>query len=44
MVLEEQELKNINGGINIGLGIVIGGIATFIIALVDGYLRPLKCR
>lgn len=43
--LKEKELKNITGGgISIGLGITIGAIVTFLIGLVDGYVRPLACR
>lgn len=40
----ESELKEIKGGVNwviVGVG---GSIISFIIGLVDGYLRPLKCR
>lgn len=44
-MMTEQELKTINGGgINIGFGILLGGLATFIIGLVDGYIRPLACH
>ena len=40
----ESELKEVKGGVNwviVGVG---GSIISFIIGLVDGYLRPLKCR
>lgn len=41
----ERELKEIKGGtMHVGLGLVIGGIVTFLIGLVDGYVRPLACR
>lgn len=46
MTLDEKELINIEGGaIMIGLGkwIIGGGIATFIVGLINGYLRPLTC-
>lgn len=44
-MIEEKELKAINGGgISVGIGIVIGGIVTFLIGLIDGYVRPLSCR
>ena len=44
-MLEEKELKQINGGgISITGGIIIGGIVTFIIGVLDGYVRPLACR
>lgn len=43
--LTNEELKNVNGGgINIG---VIAGIAagiTFIVGIIDGIIRPLKCN
>ena len=43
--LTNEELKNVNGGgVNIGLivGIVAG--ATFLISVIDGIFRPLKCN
>ena len=47
---EGTEFKNlavensyINGG-GFGLGLLIGGIATFLIGVIDGFVRPLKCR
>lgn len=43
--LKKEELLNINGGgfhIGIGVGIVAG--ITFLIGLIDGYVRPLACR
>lgn len=43
--INEEELKEISGGgISIGSGLLIGGIITFIIGIVDGYVRPLACR
>lgn len=43
--MTELELKNTKGGgFNIGLGIFFGGVVTFLIGLVDGYVRPLACR
>ena len=43
--MSNEELKEVTGGgIKIGIaGLVIGGIS-FIIGLIDGYLRPYKCR
>ena len=43
-VLSQKELITINGGIGIWtiIGIVSG--VTFIIGLIDGFVRPLKCR
>ena len=46
MNLTKQELSNINGGaIKLALSkyLIGGGIATFIVGIVDGYLRPLTC-
>lgn len=42
--LNNNELKQITGGINIGNIFIIGGIIVFLIGLVDGYVRPLKCN
>ena len=40
---EKEELEQMNGGIS-GWGIFgIGVIATFIVGIVDGIARPLKC-
>lgn len=42
--LNNEELMNINGGISLGLLSLIGATITFIIGLLDGITRPLKCR
>lgn len=43
--INEEELKKISGGgISIGTGLLFGGIITFFIGLIDGYVRPLACR
>lgn len=45
ILLNENELNDIyGGGFGIGLGIAIAGIVAFIIGVVDGYVRPLKCN
>ena len=45
MVLSELELKKVNGGaFKFGLGALIGAGITFIIGLIDGYMRPLSCN
>lgn len=45
MVLNDDELTNVTGGaVKYGLIAIIGGIITFIIGVVDGYLRPLPCN
>ena len=41
--ISKNELMSINGG-GFGLGLLIGGLVTFIIGVVDGYVRPLKCH
>lgn len=44
-LLEENELNNIYGGsFSIGLSIAIAGLITFVIGVIDGYVRPLKCN
>ncbi len=44
-MLTKEELLNINGGaISWTLAGTIGGIIVFLIGVVDGYLRPLRCR
>lgn len=42
--LEEYELKELKGGAGIGTYILIGGLIVFLIGVVDGYIRPLKCN
>ena len=43
--VKEQELKNIyGGGFNFGIVALIGAGLTFLIGLVDGYVRPLSCN
>lgn len=45
MVLSNEELTEIvGGGVKLSLAIAIGGFITFLIGVVDGYMRPLKCR
>lgn len=41
--LNEKELKQISGG-GIGLWLAIAAGVVFIIGVIDGYVRPLKCR
>jgi len=44
-IIENEKLKKINGGgISFGSGLLIGGIVTFLIGVIDGYVRPLACR
>lgn len=45
MILEDDELLEINGGaVSIGLASALIGGIVFIIGIIDGYLRPLRCR
>lgn len=41
--LSKQELRQIKGG-GIGLGIAIVAGVIFIIGVIDGYVRPLRCH
>lgn len=44
--LTNEELSTINGGaikLAVTKWLIGGGIATFIIGVVNGYLRPLTC-
>lgn len=45
MNLTKKELKEIKGGsISLGTGLLIGAGIVFLIGLIDGYIRPLKCN
>lgn len=44
-ILQKEELNDIKGGgfaLKLIMGIITAG--TFIVGVVDGFLRPLKCR
>ncbi len=44
-MLTTEELLQVNGGaISWGLVSVLAGAIVFIIGVIDGYIRPLKCR
>lgn len=44
MKMNKEELLSITGGgISVGAVAGIGALITFIIGIVDGYLRPQKC-
>ncbi len=43
--LKTNEMKQITGGgLSFGAIIGIGSFITFLIGIVDGYIRPLACR
>lgn len=43
--LSKKELQNIKGGsISLGAGLAIGAGIVFLIGVIDGFVRPLKCR
>lgn len=45
MVKDVDELKNINGGaIKLGVVIGIGSLISFLVGVIDGFLRPLTCN
>ena len=47
MVLEKDNLMMIIGGKtaqNVGIGIIIAALGSFIVGIIDGFLRPLKCN
>jgi len=45
ILLSERELNEIyGGGFSFGLSIIIAGLITFAIGIIDGYVRPLKCN
>lgn len=43
MILTDNELYSINGG-GYSFYVIVGAAITFLIGVVDGYLRPLKCN
>lgn len=45
MELNTEELRLITGGsVKFGVYLAIGGFLSFIIGVIDGYLRPLSCN
>ena len=43
--LNKNELMSIEGGGNaVAIGLAIAAGITFIIGVIDGYVRPLKCN
>ena len=41
--IQEKELKKVAGGA-VGTYLLISGVVIFIISVIDGYVRPLKCN
>ena len=44
-ILKKEELTTVKGGgltLKLVMGIITAG--TFIVGLIDGFIRPLKCR
>ena len=47
MVLDKEKLITVYGGStakNVGLGIIIAALGSFIVGIIDGFLRPLRCN
>lgn len=42
--LNSNELHEINGGSKVVIGLAIVAGITFLIGLIDGYVRPLNCN
>lgn len=42
--MSKEELQSIKGGVSKVLFIGIAGVVTFLIGVIDGYIRPLKCN
>lgn len=47
MILRSEELYNIVGGATskkIGIGIIFAALGSFVVGIIDGFLRPLACN
>lgn len=42
--LNEKELHEVNGGSKVAVGLLIAAGITFLIGVIDGYVRPLRCN
>jgi len=42
--LNSKELFEINGGSHLAIGLALAAGITFIIGVIDGFVRPLKCN
>lgn len=44
-MLDKKELLQINGGgLSVGVWTLIGAGVVFLIGVIDGFVRPLKCN
>ncbi len=44
-MIDKNELISIKGGVSkYFYGIGVGALVSFIVGLIDGYMRPLACR
>lgn len=41
--LDKKELQNIQGG-GLGIGLLICAGVVFLVGVIDGYVRPMKCN
>ncbi|MDD2469424.1 MAG: hypothetical protein PHI22_00630 [Bacilli bacterium] len=45
ILLSNAELNDIyGGGFSISLSLAIAALVTFAVGIIDGYVRPLRCR
>ena len=44
MEINKRELNNIRGGTLVSKFIIVGGVITFIIGIIDGFFRPKRCN
>lgn len=45
MILNNNSLQEISGGAwKLGIAAGVAGFITFLVGIIDGYFRPLKCR
>lgn len=44
MILKDNELKNIHGGISAWGLIGLGGLVTFLAGIINGIVHPFKCN
>ncbi len=42
--LNKKDLMSVNGGGILDVGLLIGAGIVFIIGVIDGFMRPLKCN